>query len=526
MKHDIVRWAVATLLCATIAFADNKVKVPRRNAVEFEHGILNETDEITYTATDDGRGVLHIGTTDQGTIIVSDPVAIHVTQSREMNPEEWILEFGGDVVPGDNRSVVFFDGSQSFLQPTNRYAYIRAADPELKISGVTYDKHREQGDISHSIKGNVVTITGHGWRQPAEAMAASVKLIASNFVVRCYSTERTEEVVDWTKSSLTWIDQHGEIQAGELRTWIKDTYDPVTAPHWSRFAATEPVRLAGQPVLTDGAGVIRWQWLQQPSEPGAGYGLIVNGFPVMTVTPGTGGAAGSLDAFRIAHVEFGEFVSTFYVTAGYWGLPTLLESPTLSLDAPPLWQVTANQTLLLVGEQGVVDYNGVLCHVIEIPTPPGNQMYYRVSAPGSGGRTSINFDHADIKLHGQPIEERLQGALCWPTETLEYSDYANRMVTISLRPDVSIYRLDVDEAASVSFAPGGYPCGAGVMRFETWFTGNIGDIITMGLPLGMQWIGDDDVSFTSDGETIQIRWQVFIRDGQSEWQAEVYGRVP
>lgn len=372
------------------------ISLQRRNAVEFNHGVLNDAGEITYTVDDAGRGVLTLGAA-EGNTVVGDPFAIHLAPQRILSPDEYGVEItGGELTSAGTYEL--FDAYK--VADTVRTMTLTPVNPLVKIARVTYDSSSYMIDIDKTTTEGGMTLTcTSNYDSFWDPAAHGAHMHVSNIVVYAWTGDARVSTVDFTLSDLAVTDDLGGYNMSELRSWITARYDSTTGDQWSKFSATYPVRLADRQIWFDPLGVTR---LGSLASSGTNrVSIAVNGTSVIEITPG---ASEYTDMLKIVDYEMGTTQAVFYVAAALLSPVTLQTTPTLD---PLDWSDVSTGLVSSYPETSSRTVGDTTYSVYTLTLsidPEATSAFYRVkSTVGLIGATTVEIKNATLIYNGVPL---------------------------------------------------------------------------------------------------------------------------
>lgn len=390
--------ALLTVVCSAIFAAEvlvGPVLIQRRNDIEIVMGVENEVGEITYSRNDD-TATLRVGTSDSGTLIVSDPAAVHFVPVRELQPDEWYIEYGAGVVAGQQQSIIFWDGTMAWAN-TNRVrtATIRPVDQAIKLVSTSFSALANVGNAQVTTTETEATIEGIGWGSP-EGMPMSPLVIVSNIAVRAYASARTDATIDLTLHRVSMVDSMGSIDWGNIRSWTTSRYDRVTAPAWSAHPALSAVRLSRQSLRFDSSSALHMSW--KGATAADGWAVYQHGFPTLNFEFGGSESGSTIEGFDIVSLSVVGGNVVLDIAQGAWGAVSVQQT---SDSSAPAWALSGGQTS---NYPATVTAGGRPCHRVTFPAPAGDRWFFRAVATMPGTRNSIEVDFCDFKISSRAGE--------------------------------------------------------------------------------------------------------------------------
>lgn len=372
------------------------ISLQRRNDVEFNHGVLNDAGEITYTVDDAGRGVLTLGAA-EGNTVVGDPFAIHLAPQRILSPDEYGVEItGGELTSAGAYEI--FDAYK--VAGTVRTLTLAPVNPLVKIARVTYDSTAYMVDVTKTTTEQACVVRGVSrYDSFFDPLDRGGWMHVSNIVVYAWAGDERRASVDFTLSDLTVTDDVGNYNMSGLRTWITARYDHRTGDQWSQFPATHPVRLADRQIWFDPLGITRMSSIQAAGT--NAVAILVNGSPVLEIIPG---AAERTDQLKIVDFQMESTQAVFYVSAAL-GAPVVLQRT--EVLEPANWgdvstgisSTYPNTVQRTVGDTAYTTYRLTLA-----VDPEATSAFYRVkSTVGLIGATTVEIKNATLIYKGVPM---------------------------------------------------------------------------------------------------------------------------
>ena len=345
-------------------------RIQRRASAEAATA-ANAVGELTYSVDAPGEAVLRVGTSDSGTVVVSDPCAIHVAPRRRLDAGEYSVTVSGD-------HTVYADGS--ILLATNvvsgvvtNVVTVRPVDPAVALASVSWDLAHGLGTTSSKTNaGDVATLAvrttfienppigGEPTKVPGWSLLRGVEVWA-------WTTDRRSVELDTETHPVPFRDALGSTSLWDLRSWVTNRYDWRTAEHWSEFPASDTVRLAGRTVHWSAGGALRSEY-----DSGA-WTYYASGVPVIRVVSGVS-TNSATDELKILALELEGTNALVYVSASL-GVPVYIDSaPTL--DSP--YTRVAGQTSTY---PSTVTVKGLPAYRITVPLDPAaTAAFYRATA--------------------------------------------------------------------------------------------------------------------------------------------------
>ena len=395
MKRSLILVFLAFGACAAEL---GPIKIQRRNDIEFSHGVLNDAGELTYTTTENGMGVLTLGTA-EGNAVVSDPFAIRLAPQRVLAADEWAATLSDGVVLNAQGVYEFFNAYKT--GDTVRTLTLAPVNPLVKIARVTCNIDNYMITVKPTTTENAYTLTGTSTYDPFfDPNNRGAWMYVSNVVVYAWVGYERVSAVDFTLSDLAVTDDIGTYNMSDLRQWIMTRYDAYTGNQWSKFPATQAVKLADKPIWFDALGVVRMSsWTLADTNTVA---ITVHGSPVLEISPGVPEFS---DQLKVVDYQInGETQAVFYVSATL-NTPVGLQQ-SASLD-PVNWAditegLTSSYPAISQRTVSGVTY-GVYVLTLTL-NPAATGAFYRVKASvGTIGATTLEIKNCTLIYNGHPL---------------------------------------------------------------------------------------------------------------------------
>ena len=274
-----MRRAIASLLLLA-ALAAMGGTIQRRSPAEIASGVVEPAGAVTYSVGESGdAATLRVGTSDAGTLVVSDPWAVHVAPTRLLDPSEFSVVLSNAVWTSDGE-IRFVEEAQT-MDDTGGDADIRPIDPALAISSVRFDTRQLGGRVHQkTLPDGAVRLEGRGHKGP---LGQDGYLYASNIRVRVWASPSRGATWDATADDVTITDSMGVVRMSRLRRWICDRYDGRTAENWSEHPAADRIRANGHSIWYNPGGSLRSEVAASNSE----WRVMSSGVPVIRVLSDT-----------------------------------------------------------------------------------------------------------------------------------------------------------------------------------------------------------------------------------------------
>ena len=395
MRHSILLAFLAFTVCAAEI---GPIKIQRRNNIEFSHGTLNDAGELTYTVADNGTAVLTLGSA-EGNAVVSDPFAIRLAPQRVLAADEWAATLGDGVVLNAQGVYEFFKAYKT--GSTVRTLTLAPVNPLVKIARVTCNIDNYLITDRSATTENSYTLTGTStYDSFFDPYNNGAWMYVSNIVVYAWVGDERVSSVDFTLSDLAVTDDLGTYNMSDLRQWIMTRYDDYTGNQWSKFPATQAVKLADKPIWFDALGVVRMSsWQSADTNTVA---ITVNGSPVLEILPGV---PEFTDQLKVVDYQInGETQAVFYVSATLNTPVGLQQSATLD---PVNWSdittgLTSSYPTISQRTVSGVTY-GVYVLTLTLNSAATGAFYRVKSSVGTIGATTLEIKNCTLIYKGHPL---------------------------------------------------------------------------------------------------------------------------
>lgn len=252
----MTRHAPPLLLVIVSALLPASADIQRRSPRESADGEWNAPGQVTYEVDAGGDLSLRVGTSDAGTLVASDPCAVHFAPTRAIAADEYSVSASRGVTsrPSDG-AWVMADGLVAGDPPVTNRLDIAPLAPGAFLASATPLADCDTCRFStEALAGGGIRLTAVTRPGPLNRMG---HCYVTGLVVRAYSTARRSALWNAAADRLLLRDSEGTVDMALLRNSIHRRYDPQTAAHWSEHPATETVRLDGRLVRFDPAGLLR-----------------------------------------------------------------------------------------------------------------------------------------------------------------------------------------------------------------------------------------------------------------------------
>ena len=365
-------FAIAT--ADTPSHASPMARIQRRTTAEAATAV-NAVGELTYSTDEPGAATLRVGTSDCGTVVVSDPCAIHIAPRRKLLPDEYAVRVSGD-------HTVYADGS--IVLATNvvegvvtNVVTITPVDPAIKLSSVAFDisdsigagRRRETTEDAATLTVYVQQVDNPPPSPPTPGYA-----ILTGVTVWAWTSDRRSVELDTETHPVPFRDAIGSTSLWDLRSWVTNRYDRRTAEYWARHPAVDTVRLAGHTVHYSPGGALR-------SMVDAGtWTYYASGVPVIEIASGTS-TNSATDELNILDITLDGDSAIIDVSASL-AVPVYIESePSLYSGE---WFRVSGQTSSYPAT--VTSRRGLPAYRVTVPIDPAAQAaFYRATATVEGG---------------------------------------------------------------------------------------------------------------------------------------------
>ena len=395
------RWALgilATGAAFAIAFAAGDpshaspmARIQRRTTSEAATA-QNAVGEVTYSIDEPGAATLRVGTSDSGTVVASDPCAIHIAPRRKLSPEEYAVRVSGEHTVFPDGSILLATNVTGAAVVTN-VVTLTPVDPAVKLSSVTWDL-ASSGSCGRvrTLAEDAATLTVHVTSEempPPEPPQPGMALLRGVTVWAWTSDRRTVEL-DTETHPVPYRDALGATSLWELRSWTTNRYDWRTAEHWAEFPADSTVRLAGHTVHYSAGGALR-------SMVDAGtWSYYASGVPVIRVVSGVSTNSAATDELNILAIAL-EGTNVLIDVSASLAVPVYIDS------APDL---TSGEWFRVIGQTSTypntVSVGGLPAYRVTVPIDPSaTSCFFRASATidGSGASRALHLGGTSTALY-------------------------------------------------------------------------------------------------------------------------------
>lgn len=380
-----LRWALGLIAAGAmfaLAYADDApyraspmTRIQRRTSEEAATA-QNAVGELTYSLDEPGAATLRVGTSDSGTVVVSDPCAIHIAPRRKLAVGEYAIRVSG-------AHTVFPDGA--ILLATNVLAGVVTnvvtvvpIDPAIKLSSVSWDL-ATGGDVGRqkTFAEDAATLETHTTFRVDPPIGGGPNHVPGFAVLRgvevwAWTTERRTVELDTETHPVPFRDRLGSTSLRDLRAWTTNRYDWRTAEHWAEFPAMDTVRLAGHMVHYSIGGALRSKY-----DSGA-WTYYASGVPVLRIVSGVS-TNSATDELRILAIDLDGDSAIIDVSASL-GVPVYIDSAS-TLDAP-YTRVSGQSS----SYPATVSVKGLPAYRVTVPLDPTAQAaFYKATATIEGG---------------------------------------------------------------------------------------------------------------------------------------------
>ena len=375
------------LLLVLAALAAHGGTVQRRTAAEIEAGAVNAPGEATYSV-EDGAAVLRIGTSDAGTLVVSDPYAVHFAPRRALARTEYsvTLSAGAQWLPDGSINMATNVTGTAVVTNTVVVETTGAAlaNVEYTYTGPGATIRQTRLDDTHvQIRSTTKTGAIGGVGMPGYCILSPIRAYA-------WSSDKRDAVWDANADRVTLRDGIGSVDMADLRGWIVRRYDPATADHWAQHPATQDVRLDGNALHLDHGRLLRAQ--AGRIDGGARLDISAGGTAVLSIDAPLSGPTADLDILDFSIATNG---TATVVVDGALGVQPSLQTRQ-SLD-------TGSWTTLSGATTTTGEYDGRPCYTITFAVGSASSAFYRAVAtvPGDAVARAVRIHDCDIYIDGR-----------------------------------------------------------------------------------------------------------------------------
>ena len=373
-------------LLLIIALAAHGGTVQRRTAAEIEAGAVNAPGEATYSV-EAGAAVLRIGTSDAGTLVVSDPYAVHFAPRRALARTEYSITLspGAQWLP-DGSVVLASEVSGSAVVTNSVTVHSLAGD----IAAVDCDTASQGTYIRKSLVGDVWTLTAETHDGKIGGAGTNGYCVVSGLRPYAWASDRRGAEWDATIDRVTLRDSLGSVDMADLRGWIVRRYDPATADHWAQHPATQDVRLDGYALHLDHGRLLRAQ--AGRIEGGARLDISAGGTAVLSIDAPLSGPTADLDILDFSIATNG--TATVVVDGALGVAPTIQTRQSLDTGS---WSALSGTTTT-TGE-----FDGRQCYIITFAVGSAASAFYRATAtvPGTAAPRAVRIHDCELYIDGR-----------------------------------------------------------------------------------------------------------------------------
>ena len=397
----------ATAIAADPAHSSPMARIQRRATSEAATA-QNAVGELTYSIDEPGAAVLRVGTSDSGTVVVSDPCAIHIAPRRQLDPGEFAIRVSGAHTTNPDGSIVLATNVLDVVV-TNSVT-ISPVDPAVKISSVTWDLiidgaskgvKRETTEEAATL---TVAVTSQDMPlgEPPELGMALLKGVK----VWVWASDRRTVELDTETHPVPFRDRLGSTSLWDLRSWTTNRYDWRTAEHWAEFAAMDTLRLAGHTVHYTTGGSLR------SSVDSGVWTYYASGVPVIQVVAGVSTNSPATEELKILAIDVSDEATGAVIdVSASLGVPVFIDSCN-DLETAEWTRATGQTSTYPVTVQSA---KGLPAYRVTVPIDPtATRCFYRAAATIDGeGATRT------IKIGGESTAIYIDGQRCaWTNITV------------------------------------------------------------------------------------------------------------
>lgn len=361
---------VAAVASADPSHASHMARIQRRDSVEAATA-QNAVGELTYSTDEPGTATLRVGTSNKGTVVVSDPFAIHIAPRRRLDPDEYSVTLStGAYVRADGAYVLAQDVYLSDGAVTNTLTVL-PIDPAVKLAEVRYQAVEHDSRMTRDLTEDRCTFTGitTGAVTPTSMLQPGC-LVVTNITVWAWAGHVRDSVLDCETAPVPFRDQIGNTSLWGLRAWVTNRYDARTAEHWAGFPALDTVRLAGREIHYSAGG-----GLHSKAESGA-WTYYASGVPVIRVVAGVATNDTRTAELKVLAIDVhGEGGAAIDVSASL-GVPVYIDT---RADLDAAWVRAPVQTSTY--PDTVLTKKGLPAYRVTVPIDPSaDRCFYRAAA--------------------------------------------------------------------------------------------------------------------------------------------------
>lgn len=368
MRHTIL----PLLLVPSLALA---AEIQRRSPAEIASGVAEPVGAVTYSVGESGdAATLRVGTTDAGTLVVSDPWAVHVAPTRLLAPSEYTVVLSNCTWTA-NGEICFVSNAVTMAEEGGD-ADIRLINPTLAISSVRLDSRQLGGMVrQQTLPDGAIRLVGRAHTGPLQQPGY---LFSSNIQVRVWTSPSRGAAWDATAADVSITDAMGTVPMSRLRKWICDRYDGRTAENWAEHPANDRVRANGHAIWYNPSGTLRSE-VSSNSE----WRVMSSGVPVIRVLSDV--SSGASPDLSIVDLEIGEGGAvTLYVLSSL-GVPVGVQCCT-DLRRGEWAEVAATSTY-----PTTVSHAGVNCYRLTVPGTADDTRIFRATATVGGTARALHI---------------------------------------------------------------------------------------------------------------------------------------
>lgn len=382
-------------LCATAA------TVSRITDTEVADNIQLDVAEISAHVAADGTASLFFGTSDHGTVRVSDPFAVHFAPRRLLEPGEYVVRFDSGYYRPDGSIVLAEHVTTGVV--TNRLT-IESVTPGIALAFATCDLSgagyiARPWEVSDGSIGRLFFIQS----EKIGGVGQDGSLVVSNIQVWAWTSDRRDATWDAITETVILHDSMGSVPMSDLRRWVADRYDGRTAEDWSRHPATNTVSLAGQTIRFNASGSLSLR--HDGVAATNAMRILSNGHPMLSFVPGFSSSSPGT-AFRIADMALGATTITLYVSADL-GTPVTIQS-VVALQSSDWIDVLGQTSTYPDTVTRTLDGSPVSCYAVTVPIDLGApSAFYRAMCTTDGNAVAeIRIDNANLYIDGRRVAWR------------------------------------------------------------------------------------------------------------------------
>ena len=375
-----LRWALGLLAAGAvfaIATADGvpahsspMTRIQRRTTSEAATA-ENAIGELTYSTDEPGTATLRVGTSDSGTVVVSDPFAIHIAPRRRLEPDEYGVTLStGAYVRADGAYVLAENVYLDDGAVTNTIT-VRPVDPAVKLAEVRYQAVEHDSRMTRDLTEDRCVLTGvtTGAVTPTSFLQPG-SLVVTNLTVWAWAGHVRDSVLDCETAPVPFRDQLGSTSLWGLRAWVTNRYDARTAEHWAGFPALDTVRLAGREIHYSAGG-----GLHSKAESGA-WTYYASGVPVIRVVAGLATNDTRTAELKVLAIDIHAEGGAAIDVSASLGVPVYIDT---RADLDAAWVRAPVQTSTYPNT--VLTKTGLPAYRVTVPIDPSaDRCFYRAAA--------------------------------------------------------------------------------------------------------------------------------------------------